>query len=176
MQPDQFAARNRALSAPLPAALSPDQFPHADAAFVAGTGGAAPTADPDLTSADRATVASLLDQVRSARVDLRSADGVVVRSAKRRLNVALSYLAGLLDGRGITLAPAASGFGSVLGPRVPFDLDDALDELEAALETALLAPATRVTGWTSAMHAVGDAMISIGTGLIVAGIVGTVPA
>jgi hypothetical protein len=103
----------------------------------------------------------VLRLIKSSHADLASKNAKTASAARSRLRVALYYLAGYLDGKGLINPGLKPGFASIFGSKgAPSDPMETLDALEKDLE-ALLDP-TRILG-------LGIGLIAVGVGLKVLG-------
>lgn len=139
--------------------LSPEQF-----------SGAPPppqllAADAEFTDADRATMQYALSLLKAARKQAASHDAETSAAGKKQLRALIGYLVGFCDSRGLSEESSVKpGFETVFGEKGASDLDTSLDELEASLQSAVTS--TRRVNWTKVAHAVGDACIAVGAGLL----------
>jgi hypothetical protein len=152
----------------LPVPLSPDQFSDVTGATLPIN----PLPNTDSTTVvDRLTLQQTLKMLGPARAQALSSDTKEADAGKLKLAVLIAYLTGYADSRGLlNKAPANPGFESLFGSTATPDLKGSLDELEKCIGVAVAAPDTRVSKAT--WNAIGDAMISVGGNLVVAGIVG----
>lgn len=111
-----------------------------------------------LSDNDRRTMRRALRGFKTARADLRSGDAEKATAAGELLIAIVSYLAGFVDGKGVT--PAHPGYLTVLpSVRGQAELDACLDQVQVMLEQ-LAAPPTKVI----------PTLIVLGAELVVGGI------
>jgi hypothetical protein len=119
-----------------------------------------------LNAKDMSTFASALVMIKEARKSIDGNDKVAAHRDKLKLFAVLSYIVGLLDGKGL------GGTGSYMVGLAQFqtsqnDAGKILDELGAALEDILAAPDTRYDG---KLIALGTVKVLAGTALLVYGV------
>jgi hypothetical protein len=150
-------------SSALPAPLSPDQFGDQ-------SGGAVTASQPGtmLSQADRTTLQTALQMLKSARADASSVNAKTAAAGRNRLVDVVCYLVGFFDSRGwLAAAPVSPGLLALFGGSFQPSLDASLDDLETSLESTLAAPDTRFFREIgAAVSAVGDACIAVGAALV----------